>query len=225
MDFPVVTWRNHFAQFENWTRLSALISMTGYFETFVGTICRLSLMSDPGLVLRSSKAVDGIALIKRGEEPEFDHLLTAVTKGDWYARCAAYKGLFPTVPRAVISNLADLDAMRKLRNGVGHAFGRLISDYDDPLLRQIKPLQRLSESRLQRWLNIIETCANEIEDNLRNNHIGAFEMMLSYHKWNKQYHRGHSSESKAFRATVPADQGNPPSKEYFAELIDYYKQI
>lgn len=224
MNFSVGQWHTHFSEFENWSRLSALMSLSGYFETFLYSISWLALSSDPGVLLSSPRAVDGIALIKQGRSPDISAQTTGLTKGDWTARCRLYQKLFTTVPPALQASIADLEQMRKLRNGVGHSFGRFINEYRDPLIKKPAALQRLSEARLQRWLGIVENCAIEVEEHLRCQHIGGFEVLLSYHRWDKNYKMGHMTEERAFRATIPDAQGNPPPARYFREAINYYNR-
>jgi hypothetical protein len=117
----------------------------------------------------------------------------------------------------------DLDAMRRVRNGVGHSFGRTIDEYRDPLLFAPAPPQRLSEARLQKWLGVVDDAVNAIEEHLRPTHIGAIEGLLHYHAWDKRYNAGHMREERAFRARFPDAQGGPPPAAYFRQLIAHYR--
>jgi len=223
LNFSISIWQGQFKEFENWTRLNALMALCGYLETYLHSIATLALTSDPGLLISSHRAVDGISLVKRGALPELENQITGLTKGTWQSRVRNYKRLFTNVPSALQSALSDLDSMRKLRNGVGHSFGRMIEDYRSPLLMQPLPVQRLSEERLQRWLGVVEQCVNAIEQHLRITHVGGMEVLLNYHAWNKKYFKGHMSEEKAFKATFPYAQGRPPGVEYFRSAIAFYR--
>jgi hypothetical protein len=218
----ILEWKSRLKEFENWNRLNALMALTGYMETYLHAIVKLALTSDPGILISSSRVVDGIGLVKKSNLPDFDVHLRSITKGTWNDRLQCYMQLFKSAPTALINNINELEAIRKLRNGVGHAFGREIDDYRSPLILKPIPLQRLSEQRLQKWLGLVETIVSEIEEQLRTNHIGAIEVLLNYHFWDKKYPAGHTSEEKAFRAKFPDAQGSPPSATYFREAIKYY---
>ncbi|MBP7610109.1 MAG: hypothetical protein KA760_11465 [Steroidobacteraceae bacterium] len=222
VNFTVGSWQGRFKEFENWTRLNALVALTGYLETYLYSIATLALMSDPGLLISSTQAVDGIVLVKRNALPDFTPHLTSLIKGEWSSRVNAYKRIFGHVPMIVTNSVTELDTMRKLRNGVGHSFGRMIDEYRNHLLMKPLKVQRLSEERLQKWLGIVEDCVNSIEEHLRINHVGAIEVLLNYHAWDKKYSAGHMTEERAFRARFPDAQGNPPPAEYFRTAISYY---
>jgi hypothetical protein len=186
VNFSVKGWQGKFKEFENWTRLNALMALTGYLETYLHSIATLALTSDPGLLISSSRAVDGIALVKKGALPDLSSHVVSLAKGSWPSRVQSYIRLFGQAPNALSSNVTELDAMRKLRNGVGHSFGRMIDDYRSPLLMKPLPVQRLSEERLQKWLGVVDDTVNGIEEHLRTSHIGAIEVLLNYHAWDKK---------------------------------------
>ena len=222
MNFTVEDWRGKFKEFENWTRLNALMALTGYFETYLYSAATLALISDPGLLISSTRAVDGISLVKRKVLPDLEPHVQSLTKGPWSSRLKAYKLLFGRVPTVMENSAKELETMQNLRNGVGHSFGRTIKDYRNPIL--MKPLlaQRLSEDRLQKWLGIVDDCVNDIEEQLRVDHIGAIEVLLNYHAWDKKYPAGHRTEEREFRERFPDAQGSPPKQRYFKESIAYY---
>lgn len=223
INFTVEDWRGKFKEFENWTRLNSLMALTGYLETYLHSVATLALTSDPGLLISSTRAVDGICLAKRKVLPDLAPHVTSLTKGSWPSRLKSYERLFGRVPTPLSGAATELDAMRKLRNGVGHSFGRLIDDYRSPLLMKPLPVQRLSEERLQKWLEVIDDCVNSIEEQLRVDHIGAIEVLLNYQAWDKKFPAGHMTEERAFRARFPDAQGNPPTLAYFKEAIAYHR--
>lgn len=223
VNFTVKQWRQLSKESENWIRLNALMALSGYLETYLHGVVLLALTSDPGLLLSSPHSVDGISLVKRGKLPDFSVQVAGITKGNWQGRIGNYKTLFEIVPNPLADNVLELEAMRKLRNGVGHAFGRMIDDYRDPLLFEPIPSQRLSEERLQKWLGVVEEIVNAVDEHLRIAHIGAIEALLRYHSWDKKYDAGQRSEEWAFRRQFPHLQGSPPSVAYFKQLISHYK--
>ncbi|NDZ12700.1 hypothetical protein [Variovorax sp. WS11] len=216
-------WQSQFKESQNWIRLNALVALCGYLETYIHAVGTLALTSDPGVLISSPRAVDGLSLVKREALPDLSEHITGLTKGAWSDRVRKYRSLFGTVPATLEKNVSELDAIRKLRNGVGHSFGRLIHEYRSPLLLKPLPVQRLAEERLQRWLGVVDDCVSAIEDHLRSAHIGAVEGLLNYHAWDKTFYAGHTSEEKAFRAQFPDAQGSPPSAKYFRSLIAYFR--
>jgi hypothetical protein len=200
------------------------MGLSGYFETYLHSVTTLALKSDPGLLISSSRSVDGISLVKRKKLPDISPQVAAITKGTWPNRLKKYEAIFGEVPEDLKECCADLEKMRLLRNSVGHAFGRDLDDYRNPLILKPHQLQRLSETRLQKWLGKVEMAASAIESHLREKHIGAIEALLHYHAWDKKYSAGNMSEEQAFRLKFPDDQGSPPAAAYFRELINYYSE-
>lgn len=222
VNFTVKSWRSISKEGENWIRLNALMALCGYLETYLHGVVVLALTSDPGLLVSSPRSVDGIGLIKRDKLPDLEAHVVGVTKGTWQDRLKKYKALFDRAPGALETNVPELEAMRKIRNGVGHAFGRIIDEYRNPLLFAPISSQRLSEERLQKWLGVVEETVNAVEEHLRVEHIGAIEALLHYHKWDKKYPAGHVSEEWALRRRFPVLQGGPPPVAYFRQLIAHY---
>lgn len=219
----IADWRFRFKESENWVRLNALMGLTGYLETYLHSIVSLALTSDPGVLVSSPRAVDGLRLIKEGNLPDMAPHILRITSGAWPDRVRNYGSLFRTVPMVLSASVKELETMRKLRNGVGHAFGRAIEEYRDPLLLRPVPVQRLAEDRLQRWLGIVEACVAAIEDHLRPTHVGAVEALLRYHRWDRKYEAGHVSEARAFRSLFQERHGTLPKVGYFRDLIAYYQ--
>lgn len=225
VNYSISEWEPHLAESENWIRLSALMSLAGYFETYMHAIVSLALTSDPGILISSSKAVDGICLAKRGSLPAINKHLESVTSGTWQARTNAYKKLFGKIPEELSNSVGELSKLQKLRNGVGHAFGRYIDESRSPRQMRTLALQRLSEHRFLEWLKLVDDCVDAIEEHLRISHIGSVEVLLGYQEWDKKFPLGHMTEEKAFRAQFPHDQGSPPSAKYFLAAIKFYKEL
>lgn len=218
-------WYSHYSEFDNWVRLSNAMALNSYFEIYLSKVILLALRSDPATILNSSKAVDGVALLKLNDMPDFKDHLTVVTKGSWSARISAYKKNFGVVPIELLENESDLDQLRILRNGVGHAFGRELNDYESPLTFEIKKLQRLSDKRLKKWLGIVESVVNAIDKHLREDHIGAFEVFETYHAWDKKFHMGHTTEHHALKLLFPHRPGISRDPRYFEAAIHHYKHV
>ncbi|MDF3083234.1 hypothetical protein [Burkholderia sola] len=225
INYPIPQWVQHLAESENWMRLSALMSLAGYFETYMHAVVSLALTSDPGVLIASPQAADGLRLKKHGTLPDFKRHLENITSGTWQSRVGTYKRLFGSVPKTLDNAIAELTKMQKLRNGVGHSFGRFIDDSRSPLQMRPTELQRLNESRLLEWLKLVDDCVDAVEEHLRVTHIGAAEVLLKYHEWDKKFPLGHMNEEQAFRVLFPHDQGSPPPARYFLSAIKFYKAL
>lgn len=222
-NMPLDEWYAHYSEFDNWMRLSNSMALCSYFEIYISRVVNLALRSDPAILLNSSKAVDGAVLLKNGSLPDFKEQVTSITKGTWSARISAYKKYFGTAPQALIDNESELDKLRILRNGVGHAFGRELNDYESPLVFEIKKLQRVTDKRLEKWLGVVEKVVHAMDEHLREKHIGSFEVLEAYHAWDKKYHMGHKTEHQTFQNLFPRRHGLTQNKKYFEDAIKYYK--
>ena len=69
--------------------------------------------------------------------------------------------------------------MRKIRNNVAHAFGRDIDKTRARETVEMLPIERLSEERLQKYMELIRKISKAIDNQLLNNHIGEFELQTS----------------------------------------------
>jgi hypothetical protein len=217
-------WYGYYCEFDNWNRLSNALALCSYFEIFLVKVVSQALRSDPACLLNSPRAVDGVALLKRNELPDIKPQLLSITKNDWSGRVAAYRRFFSYVPPQLEDNIGELDHLRKLRNAVGHSFGRELEDYDSPLVFKAAELQRLSDTRLIKWLGIVENACNAIDDHLRKTHIGSFEIFDAYHSWDKKFHMGHQSEEGAFKHLFPPRTGLAGNVKYFREAIAHYRR-
>lgn len=232
-------WYGHYTTFDNWVHLSCAVSLCAYFEVYLSRIVALALRSDPGVLLSSSRSVDGVKLLKAASLPDVAPYVMSVTKGSWPNRIAAYERIFGVVPGYFQSQATELDNLRRLRNSVGHAFGR-VGDEDqkfpayaaDPNMKgnlsrevieqahQPSSFQRLSDVRLKKWLGIVENSVNSIEEHLRTNHIGSFELLQAYHFWDKAHNIGHQSPHGSLKSMFE----QRPSLEYCKQAITYYRR-
>jgi hypothetical protein len=61
-------WSDTFNEFENWTMLNCTMALSSYFETYLASVIRLALESDPGAMIGKPHTVDGMELIKHGKQ-------------------------------------------------------------------------------------------------------------------------------------------------------------
>ena len=225
VDLPA--WERDFAEFGNWVRLSALVSLLSYFETYLSTVATLALRSDPLLRFGQSRAIDGTLWLKRGVIDDVSGIVKPLVKGTWPQRCSAYRTLFGSVPADLDAHVGDLDQMREMRNGVAHSFGREATYFEDPVVHAGQ-LVRLQEQRLQGWLAIVKRAAAAIDGHLYPAHLGDFELVWRYHRWQQEPRhvadRGYAAPA-AFCRTMNRNLGVGLRRDYGRSLVAYYEGV
>ena len=221
-------WSNAFNSFGNWTRLNAVIALTSNLETYMASVMSLALESDPGILIGAPRAIDGIALLKHGvSPPRIAEYVEACTKGDWNSRTANYRRIFGSVPSIVMRKLADLEAIRMLRNRVSHAFGRDIKQARKHWIRTIIPMERLSIERALRYKRLVWSCAKEMDLHLHAAHIGEYQALRFYHSLypslNKKVHP--NQRAIYFKKEFGRFKAAPAGKLFSNELVKYYERL
>lgn len=64
----VKQWVENSKKFANWMRLSLLMSMCSNVETYMASIIRETIESDPGIIMGGTHLIDGIKLLKSGKK-------------------------------------------------------------------------------------------------------------------------------------------------------------
>ena len=218
-------WSQDYKEFINWVRLNVAVSLSGYLEVYLQSAATLALESDPGTLLGAPRAIDGATLLKTKDKYSYSDYATSVVKGTWHSRLHTYKGYFGGLPAVVESSISELEQLRELRNGVAHVFGRELGDYKSRINFELKPLQRLSNERLKKWLEVAANVALAIDDHLREAHIGAYEVINYYHSWNRRPYSGPLRKEAAFKKHLNSVVGSRLSTVYFRELISYYESL
>ena len=219
-------WKIQYSNFENWVRLSAALSANSYLEIYLKNISWVSLSSCPGILINSPKCIDGLKLIKNRNPKDFSYVIERFTKGTWQARKKAFKEIFNIDILDDNNDLRLLESLRKLRNGVGHGFGRdldVIKEYS-PKMKKEK-MQNLTQIKLQEYLSCIDRLTIDIDSKLKNKYIGSFEELLEYHKWDKVYDIGSGTIHSEFKNIIYNHKGLSASKEYYKEMIKYYDRL
>lgn len=219
------SWRAHFREFDNWTRLSALVSLLSYLEVYVRSATSLALESDPGLLLGKSRAIDGVHLLKR--RPAYSYIVetNSCVKGDWPTRLSSYRKLFGSEPQIAADEIATLDQMRLLRNRVGHQFGR---DGDFAALRDksTAPSARLSIDRLKSFMKTAMDVAQAIDNHL-GPLIGQYEALLFYHRTRRHPLGDIPAQTrrlaKDFGAALGLMLKTTAGVAYWRGLVDHYR--
>jgi hypothetical protein len=218
-------WEKDFKDFNNWVRLSASVAINAYMEIYLRNISTLAIESNPGLIIGAPGAIDGVTLLK--SRPGYNYAEYAVhfTKGDWNTRIQHYERLFGVAPETLKAYAKELNELRKMRNGVGHSFGRSTDDYETGLQTELKPMMRLSEDRFGFWLRMADEVTAAIDEHLKRKHIGQYEMLLYYHTWlGRKAEKGKRSKSDAamLREAIREDTEETMDLDYIRGMIDYY---
>lgn len=220
-------WRSFARNFENWTRLNATLALASYFEVYFSSAVRVAIQSRPGILLGVSDAVEGVALLKRSIPINTVGAVTTVTKGAWGSRIASYRRLFNHVPNELVTAEKDLESLRKVRNGVGHGFGRRLREVVDATVDLVSPMETLSEERLKEWLGLVDGIVVAIDSHLGHTHIGNFETVVHYHRWQQSAVEATKclpERIRAYREVLRGVHGRHPGNEFCEELIDYYEK-
>lgn len=222
-------WEKDFKDFNNWVRLSASVAVNSYMEIYLRTVTALAVESNPGLIIGAPGAIDGVTLLKSRPAYHYSEYAVHFTKGDWNTRIQHYERLFGAAPATLKEYAKELNELRKMRNGVGHAFGRSTDEYETGLQIELRPMMRLSEDRFGFWLRMAEEVTAAIDAHLRERHIGQYERLLFYHHWLADApaeRRGAAdpSDAPALQRAFLAGTGETLDLEYLRGLIAYYQE-
>lgn len=219
------TWAKDFKDFNNWVRLSASVAIHSYMEIYLRNISALAIESNPGIIIGAPGAIDGVALLKSRPGYNYSEFAVHFTKGDWNTRIQHYERLFGGAPAKLKEYTKELNELRRMRNGVGHAFGRGVDDYDNGLQTELKPMMRLSEDRFCSWLRMAEEVTAAIDGHLKTEHIGQYELLLYYHKWlEKKDAKTPGGDVLALSRSIQADTGRQVDAGWLRGLIGYYRE-
>lgn len=174
----VQNWQDSFKKFSNWTNLNQLLAQTACFETYLASILRLVFDSDPGLIVGASHHIDGVRQLKFGaviDSKIVDMHLINCTKGTWQSRIAAIINLLGYSFSSLSTYCGELEKLREIRNNIGHAFGRSISQSQNYGSPTMIPMINISEKTVIKYFKIITTIVREIDSYVMQNHIGNFQ--------------------------------------------------
>jgi hypothetical protein len=224
----VKQWSDFYKDAMNWVRLNSIVSSVGNFEMYLIKVTTLALKSDLGLLIGTSKTVDGAIALKYPSTmiQSLEPLITSLTKGEWTSRLSSFKKLFGDCPPFMKNNLSKLEKLRKLRNSIAHAFARNIDLACDPNIIQIEPMARISNAHLEKQLTFLSKCATAIDKQLLCNHIGEYELINLYHQMYPDFQTTLSIGEKGRR--FKKDCGSKfhmISVKFAKQLAEYYEII
>lgn len=210
--------------FLNWVRLSGVMALSGHLEVFLRECISAALESDPAAPLGATRAVDGVRLLKA--RPGYNCLeqATHIAEGTWASRLIHYERFFGAVPKELRSHEGALESLRRMRNAVGHHFGRKSEGFDFGIHPRRPAAERVSEDRLFAWMAVADEAAFAINEQLLS-HIGDYEMLRYFHHWKKKYKGNFHRERNDFKKELGRLAGPPPGKQYTDDLIEHYASL
>lgn len=177
-------WYNSFNGLSNWNRLNAVLVLASNLETFIATIVRLAIDSDPGVLFGATRSIDGVSLLKYRSAGSIDieKIVESMVRGDWQSRHKSYVRVFGNSPYVFSSAISELDKIRILRDDIAHSFGRNIAE--SRRHGQISTLQitSVSTKRLSNIQEVTRNVARSIDAHLQYFHIGAYQAIAFYHE-------------------------------------------
>lgn len=225
VDQSLNDWGRHFREFDNWTRLNALVSLSSYFETYLSSVVSLAIESDLGILYGVPKLIDGVSIIKYGNEDNYSFFDASekITKGTWSQRRKYFGEVFGAIPISLKTYEGELEEIRTIRNNVAHAFGRDIDHSRSRKTFEVIDINRISIERLQRYMSIIREVARAIDYQLLNNHIGDYEIIFYYHLVKDEL--GQTNRARNFKTRVNSLYFQLRGNQYCEELLDYYESL
>ncbi|MBV9822169.1 MAG: hypothetical protein JO144_07995 [Actinobacteria bacterium] len=238
-------YREMLLQAAPWQRQSALMLLSSAFERYITVACSLAHASDPLLQPGFPKILDGVLLLKNSI-PVPERSTEPLTKGEWPARVSRFREWFSMAPLALEQNLGELEKLRKRRNNIAHEFG--LSTPNDLSTHSALVLAArgsamngqgpaVSEGELTRWLKLVNETALGIDDLLRTQFIGGYEIAALYVDWQADpsaFERrlgvdisssGKGSLTKRFGKFASAVLGKIVTHTYATEVARYVRSL
>lgn len=221
-------WSEVYNESLNWQRLNCVMAISSNMETYLASVVALAIESNPGVLLGATKLIDGAKLLKEGtlDNEVYANHIKMCTKGEWSSRLAAFEHLFVRAPESYRKGLSTLERMRKLRNNLGHAFGRDIDASRNFSFNKKQPVDRLQLTTLVKYLDKAYNIVTDIDEFLLNNHIGEFQAVVAYHLHrNELIVNGNKSETANALKKFYGRQDQQIGKVFCRELVSYYEGL
>jgi hypothetical protein len=223
---------------KKWINLVTLTSIASYFELYLNRSVAFSIRSNPGLIIKKSKAVDGINLLKNCQMIDVDGYVRNCVEGDWSKRYNAIRNLFDKEFPIMNGNISALQSSQSIRNKVAHEFGRdtgetYYPNYIMPNDRATISHTSVSLDRIVNYLKTIGETASEFH-NLTSEHIGSFEFIEFYHRYNRAFFEDRKNIPQMYKQKDHEKVLSKRSQEIFNfgmhrayanDLINYYKSM
>lgn len=227
-------WSDTFNKFDNWVNLNCIMAMSANLETYMATVIKLALESDIGVLFGASQKIDGIEIIKKSNKYPFelDEKITSCTKGDWNSRVSSFEKIFGTSPNILRLNISSLENIRKIRNDIGHAFGREIESSRKH--NSLTPLDahKVKQEKVIEYLKLVFAITRAIDKQLMANHIGEYQTLHFYHnlqlnltKDDTNYQRRVGNNAIFLKTKLCEFGVNRVGKIFCKELVEYYESL
>lgn len=229
-DITIRNWSDVYNDFSNWTRLNQLVALSSYFETYIAAIVKLSIESDPGLIIECPHSVDGIKLIKGGKKlnvVDYETILKGCTKDTWSARLSNLRKLYKHLPQSLTDNVSELEKMRNIRNKMGHAFGRDINASHEYAQLTIEPMEKLSSGAFQKYQTIIRTIVRDLDNLIMTEHVGNFQPLYYYHTVKDTFMNPNDRDRRVneFKKMIGKKTGELYTRDYCRQIDSYYRNL
>ncbi len=226
------SWSDSFESFDNWVNLNSVMAMSSNLETYIATIIKLALESDVGVLYGANRKIDGASILKHGKSQPFDfeEKVISCTKGEWGSRVAAYERTFGVVPDKLKDNISTLERIRKLRNRVGHSFGRDIEKSRNHDAIDIMPIEKLRRDKTIEYQSLIYGVAKDIDRHLLEAHVGEYQTLYFYHSLiaklpDTGHNRNHRVRVNLLKKELGRFGAYKAGKNFCSELIEHYEQL
>jgi hypothetical protein len=222
-------WSDGYNAFEEWALQHSIMALASNFETYLDSIVTLALRSDPGLLIGVPKAVDGVLSLKQGTLQSIDYqsYIMSITKGTWSSRLSAFERLFGSVPHILATNVKALEKIRKIRNDIGHAFGRDLEMSRGYSTKNLLELNKILPKKVEEYQKLIWDSVSAIDDLLLKEHIGNFQFLWFYHENYDRLNKGNHLNNAA--ALLKKDIGHSlvasHPKKFYIGLVNYYEAL
>jgi hypothetical protein len=210
------------------------MAISSNLETYLSKVIQLALESDLGILFGVSKRIDGIEILKHKGSTvlNFEDKVISCVKGEWNSRTNSFTKIFGSAPLILTNNMSDMEKIRKLRNNVGHAFGREIEESTRHDLINATKSITLSREQTIKYMKLIYGVAKHIDTQLLNNHIGEYQVVHFYHTIKDKLSSGDPFPKRELGnhvAVLKKQIGrfgvHPISKKFCKDLIDYYDAL
>lgn len=222
-------WSVNYNEFDNWVNLNCIVALSSNLEVYMASIITLALESDIGILFGAAKKIDGVAVLKYGQASkiDFEQYVIACTKGEWPSRVSAYEKIFGTVPTLITSNIGKLEAIRKLRNKVGHAFGRDIEEAQKHGVKETLPMEKLSRERTVKYQKLVGLVAKSIDRHLMRSHVGEYQAINFYHRLYPSLRKDIAQYQRALilKKKIGEFGAMLVGKEFCKGLVNYYEAL
>ncbi|MFK5976575.1 MAG: hypothetical protein QM493_08715 [Sulfurovum sp.] len=237
-DYPEVfdnikQWSDKFNEFDNWVNLNCIMAISANLETYMATVIKLALESDIGILFGASQKIDGIEVIKKSTKYPFelDEKIISCTKGDWSARISSFEKIFGTSPIVLKENISSLENIRKIRNDIGHAFGREIESSRKHNTLTSLDAHRVKKEKVIKYLKLIFAITRAIDKQLMAHHIGEYQTLHFYHNLqisldnDDNHNKKVGNHAQILKIKLCEFGANRVSKIFCKELVEYYESL